>query len=286
MAVYERKWRRYAGPLSPASLRPGVMIRFAFQDIFASRLFALFYFACSLPIIIGIFLVYFSHNVPLLAAFGLADEFLGLWTMDFFAGLFLWQAIPAFFLAVLVGPTLVSPDLTSNGLSLILSRPISRVGYILGKMGVMFLLISPTTWIGSLLLFGLQSYMEGGGWWSENIRFLTSHLVGHLVWILVISLLSLGVSATVRHIWAARAALLAILFAMWAFGGLINEVVETSWGSIIDLMGAMVFVVAKIFNPAFSNPFPIWISWLTLLAYTALSLGVIYRKLRAHEVVR
>ncbi len=286
MAVYERRWRRYTGRLSPASLRLHVIVRYAIKDIFASKLFTIFYFACFLPIIVGIFLVYFSHNVPLLAAFGIADEFLGIWTMDFFAGLFLWQAIPAFLLAVLIGPSLVSPDLSSHGLSLILSRPISRVGYIVGKMGVMFFLISPPTWMGSLLLFGLQSNMAGAGWWSENLRFLTSHLVGHLCWITVISLLSLAVSAIVRHIWAARAALLAILFAMWAFGGLINEVVETTWGSVIDLMGSMVLVVAKIFDPAFSNPFPIWISWLTLLGYVALSLAVLNRKLRAHEVVK
>jgi ABC-2 type transport system permease protein len=286
MAVYEREWRRYLGPLSSVNYRFLVMTRYALKDAFHSKLFTMFYTACFIPILIGVFLIYIRHNLALIEAMGFPEEFMEGLTITFFAKIFLAQAIPAFFLAVLIGPALVSPDLASNNLSLILSRPISRTGYVTGKLAVMFLLISPITWMGGLFMFGLNAYLEGGSWWSDNLRIVMSQLVGHFTWLAVISLLALAISAWVRYKWAARAVMLAALFAMWAFGGLVNNIVGTTWGSVIDMMSSIVFVVAKIFDPEVYTPVPVWASWCSLLVYSAFSLWLLSRKLRAHEVVK
>ena len=42
MAVYERTWRRYTGPLTPLRGRFLVVTRYALSDAFASRLFTAF----------------------------------------------------------------------------------------------------------------------------------------------------------------------------------------------------------------------------------------------------
>ena len=52
-----------------------------------------------------------------------------------------------FFLAAFVGPGLISPDLSHNGLPLYLARPFSRAEYVLGKMSVLVGLMSLMTWI-------------------------------------------------------------------------------------------------------------------------------------------
>ena len=40
-----------------------------------------------------------------------------------------------------------------------------------------------------------QAYLEGGGWGFENWRIGVAYVVGHLTWIIVISLLTLAISA-------------------------------------------------------------------------------------------
>ncbi len=154
---------------------------------------------------VGLFLIYLSHNVKLLQQLGLTEELMGGLTVAFFRVLFGWQAIPAFFLAIMVAPGLVSPDLKDNALQLYLSRPIDRRAYVLGKMAVLGILLSPVTWMAGLAVFLLQSALAGGSWWRDNFRIGVAYVVGHVAWILVISLLTLAISAWVKYKPVARA---------------------------------------------------------------------------------
>jgi ABC-2 type transport system permease protein len=63
--------------------------------------------------------------------------------------LFSWQAMPAFFVAVIVGPSLIAADLANGALPLYLGRPVDRRDYVLGKLAVLAILLSPMTWVGA-----------------------------------------------------------------------------------------------------------------------------------------
>ena len=286
MAVYERIWRRYEGELTPLHWRGAVITKYALAEAFSSRIFAAFYMLCLLPTVIGVFLVYLSHNVSLLEQVGLTKEFMGGLTSVFFQFLFLWQALPAFFVAVIVSPSLIAADISNNALSLYLSRPVNRRDYVLGKMAVLALLLSPITWMGGLLIFILQAYLEGNHWGIENWRIGMAYFVGHLTWIVVISLLTLAISAWVRFKPAARGALFGIIFIRSGFAQAINAVTDTSMGDLIHLTRAIVNVVMSIFGGPTQGDLPIAFNWLTLAATCVLSIWMLHRKLRAHEVVK
>jgi ABC-2 type transport system permease protein len=285
MAVYERIWRRYDGNLLPLKWRAAVVTKYALAEAFSSRIFAAFYVLCLLPTAIGVFLVYLSHNVGLLQKVGLTTEFMGGLTAVFFQFLFLWQALPAFFVAVIVSPSLIAADLSNNALSLYLSRPITRRDYVLGKMAVLAILLSPITWMGGLLIFLLQAYLEGNNWGIENWRIGMAYLVGHVAWIVVISLLTLAISAWVRFKPAARGALFGIIFILAGFAEAINAVTRTSAGDLIHLTRAIANVVLSIFGGPTEGDLPIAFNWFTLIATCAMSIWMLHRKLRAHEVV-
>jgi ABC-2 type transport system permease protein len=285
MAVYERIWRRYDGDLTPLRWRAAVVTKYALGEAFSSRIFTAFYVLCLLPTLVGVFLVYLSHNTSLIQQFGLTKEFMGGLTSIFFQVLFAWQAFPAFFVTVIVSPSLIAADLSNNALSLYLSRPINRRDYVLGKMAVLALLLSPITWMGGLLIFVLQAYLEGDGWGFANWRIGMAYFVGHITWIVVISLLSLAISAWVRFKPAARGALFAIIFILAGFGEAVNAVTGTSIGDLIDLTLAIVNVVMSIFGGETQGKLPIAMNWLTLVATSLISIWMLHRKLRAHEVV-
>jgi ABC-2 type transport system permease protein len=286
MAVYERTWRRYAGELTPLRWRFLVVTRYALADAFASRLFTAFYAVCILPSVVGIFFIYLSHNVSLLQQLGMPPDLMNVLTSQFFMILFLWQAIPAFLIAVIVSPSLIAADLSNNALPLYLGRPIDRHEYVLGKMAVLALLLSPITWVMGGLIFGLQAYLAGGSWWLENYRIGLAYLVGHVVWIIVISMLTLAISAWVRFKPAARGALFAIIFILAGFATAVNGVTRTSYGDLIHLIRAINSVVLSLFGAPTPSGLPVGFNWFTLAATTALSVWLINRKLRAHEVVR
>jgi ABC-2 type transport system permease protein len=286
VAVYERTWKPYAGAQTPLGGRFLVVTRYALADAFSSRLFTAFYAGCFLPSLLGLFLIYISHNLGLLEQLGLTQEFMGGLTASFFRILFLWQAVPAFFLMAILAPGLVAPDLSNSALPLYLSRPITRRDYVLGKLAVLFLLVSPPTWVMGLLIFLLQAVEEGGGWGLANWRIALAYLVGHLVWILVISLLGLAISAWVRFRPAALGTLFAVIFVLSAFGTALNGITRTSIGDSVHLIRAIASVVQHLFGAPTRSGLPVAVNWLTLAAVAALAIWMLDRKLRAHEVIR
>jgi ABC-2 type transport system permease protein len=286
MAVYERTWKPYTGELTPVRSRFLVVTKYAIADAFASRLFTAFYAACFLPSLVGLFFIYLSHNVTLLEKLGMPQDLMNVLTSQFFMILFSWQALPAFLVALIVSPSLVAADLANGALPLYLGRPIDRPDYVLGKAAVLALLLSPMTWVMGLAIFGLQAYLEGGSWWLENYRIGVAYLIGHVAWIIVISMLTLAISAWVRFKPAARGALFGIIFILAGFGTAVNGVTDTSWGDLFHLVRAINSVVMSLFGAPTPSGLPVIFNWLTLGATTLLSVWLLNRKLRAHEVVR
>lgn len=286
MAVYERSWKRYVGALTPLRSRFLVVTRYAIADAFASRLFTAFYALCFLPSLAGIFFIYLSHNVSLLERLGMPADLMNVLTAQFFMILFSWQAVPAFLVTLIVSPSLIAADLSNGALPLYLGRPIDRPDYVLGKAAVLALLLSPMTWVMGLTVFGLQAYLEGGSWWIDNYRIGLAYFVGHVTWIVVISMLTLAISAWVRFKPAARGALFGIIFILAGFATAVNGVTGTSWGDLFQLVRAMNSVVLSLFGAPTPSGLPVIFNWLTLIAATLLSIWLLNRKLRAHEVVR
>jgi ABC-2 type transport system permease protein len=235
MAVYERRWRPYDGPITPLRWRFAVVTRYALARAFSSRLFTGFFVLCLLPPMLAALLVYLSHNLPMLQQMGLTEEFMASLIMRVFDILFAAQVFAAFFVALIVSPTLVAADLSNHALPLYLARPINRSDYVLGKMLVLFVLISPITWVMGLVVFFLQGYLEGGGWLLDNHRIALGYLVGYMVWILVISLLSIAISAWVRYKPVARVAIFGVFFILAGFGEMVNAVTGTSLGDLVNL---------------------------------------------------
>jgi len=287
MAVYERTWRRWSGEVTPAATRWTVITRYALAEVFASRLFTAFYVLSLLPTLAAVILVYLSHNLGPLAAMGVTPEAMDAFTMGYLRTLFLFQAVPAFFIAVIVVPPLISSDLTHGALPLYLARPIGgRWAYLAGKATVPGLLLSPVTWIAGLAVYTLKAVLAGGGWWRENLRLAIGFVVGHGVWIVVVVLLTLAVSALVRYRWAARGALFAVFFVLAGFSTAVNVVTGSRWGSLLNPVSDIRVIVLSLFGVADPHALPAWSCWTALAVMCALCVAVLARTLRAHEEIR
>ncbi len=68
MAVYKRSYRGYAGPLTPEWSRFAIIPRYAYRDLFHSKIMTAFFVVCFVPPLVFLFLIYFAHNFSHLAA--------------------------------------------------------------------------------------------------------------------------------------------------------------------------------------------------------------------------
>jgi ABC-type transport system involved in multi-copper enzyme maturation permease subunit len=286
MVVRDRGWSAWDGPVTPASRRFLVLTRFALKNVFESRLFLAFYILCLVPSAVALLAIYFSHNTQFLEQFGGVDSWFAKAPDWIFLHLFGWQTLPAFLVAVIATPPLIAADIGNNALQIILARPLRRREYILGKSAVLFLLLSPITWIPGLMTFTLQALLAGGHWTGENIRIAIAFFIGHLVWILVVTMLCLAVSAWVRLASFARGALVAVFMISSGAGRLINGVTRSSIGDLLNLGRAMDSIVMRFFGATPPSTLPAAANWLTLIVVVLGSLWVLNLRLRAIREIR
>ena len=287
MAVYDRRYRGYDGSITPLNSRFMVLPRFAWAQVFKSRLFAGFFTMCFAWPIAATLWIYLHHNLAALANVGLDGINLAPVDAAFFAA---FMGVQCFFLGglmtLLVGPGLVSPDLANGALALYLSRPITRTGYAVGKMATLVILLSLITWIPGLFLFFLQSWLEGWAWLAANARVAVAIVLGAGIWIVTISLLALATSAVARRKVVAQTFLLGVIIFGTIAGQAINQMFGTRLGFAFALPELMHTVWEGLFQVPLRAQLPAPVAWAALAAICGASIAILARKLRAFEVVK
>lgn len=289
MAVHERHYQPFPGALTPTWSRFMVIPRYALSRVFSQRFFLIVFIASFIfPLFCGT-VIYLHHNLAALQVLELPLEQLQrLFAIDggFFLNLLAVQARFACVLVLLVGPGLVSADYRNNGLPLYLARPFSRTEYVLGKMSILGFLLALVTLVPSLLLWGM-AYFLGDATWRNDWGWVGGSLfAGSLVVMVVLSLLALAVSASLKWKPVAAAALVAMTVVPAALGAMINQLFDTWWGSLLNLVEVFETVFAGLFADATSVNTPVPSAWAALSVLAAVSLWLLWRKVRAYEVVR
>lgn len=288
MAVYKRTYHGYSGPLTPEWSRFAIIPRYAYQRLFKSKIMTAFFVLCFVSPLVFLSLIYVANSFGSIAKmFGATDARSPITVDGEFFQIFLGvQSFLAFILTAFVGPGLVLSDLSNRALTLYLARPFSRVEYVLGKMSVLLILLSSITWIPGLVLFSVQSALAGAGWLFHNLWIAWAIFSGAWIWILVIAVLALALSAWVKWRIAAGALLLGLFFVAAAFGQAINAVLDVRWGGLINLSILFNAVWNDLFRTQQKEQISASSAWIMLALIGAACLWLLYRKLRAVEVVR
>ncbi len=230
--------------------------------------------------------IYIAHNVSFLKAFNPAAGNLLEVNERFFVFFCNFQATMAFLLTAIVGPSLVSPDVTNNAMPLYLCRPFTRSEYVLGRMAVLLYLLAFITWIPGLILFGIQADMAGWEWTRTHLWIAWGLFAGLFVWTVVLSLIALAISAWVRWKIAAGGIILGIVFVGAGFSLVINNVMRTKNGYLTDIMEMMKVVWAQLFRYDLGDGISATQAWTVLTGVSIASLWLLSRKVRAFEVVK
>ena len=293
MAVYKRTYKAYHGPLTPAWSRFTVLSRYGLSTLFNSRPFTAYTVLCFLPFLVGLAYIYIVHSAAAQAVLGIGKTIPGTVNNVWFVSFLAIEAWMGFLLAAWGGPGMITKDFANHSVQLYLSRPISRTEYLFGKVSVLATLLSCTTWIPALLLFFVKAQLQGHGWIWENFWMAGSILLGCLIWIAMISLVSMAVAVWVKWRIAATALMLGIFFLLPALGAILDAILRTHWGALMNFPYMITLVWAHLFRldaiHRHSSGFdvvPLWAAWTSLLSLCAACFWLLDRKLRAREVER
>lgn len=289
MTVFARTLGPYDGPLVPRSRRFLVIWRSSRRQVFASRILTAFYALTFAPLLVAMIYVYLRYNLPVLETFQINAANLPAADARYFFNLLRLQGFFAFLIAAFIGPGLIAPDLADNALALYLARPITRTGYVLGKLTVLAVLLSAMTWVPLVALWGLEVALDPAALAASDLRTLVAIVVGSALWIGLVSLLALAVSAWVRWKLIAAALLFAFFFISRGMGALLNVQFGTRWGDVVSPGKQIVTVWEGLFfgsGLGAGTGIPQPVAWLLLTALAGLGVLVLNRKLRAYEVVR
>ena len=153
-------------------------------------------------------------------------------------------------------------------------------------MSVLVYLLSMVTWVPGLILFVIQGSLAGWEWTRANLWIAGSIFIGLAVWVLLLSLLALAISAWIKWKIAAGGLVLGVFFAGAGFGTALNSVMRTQYGSLLNLTEVMFTIWSKLFRWPSDTGISLESAWICVGVVAAVCLWLLIRRVRAFEVVK
>ena len=196
------------------------------------------------------------------------------------------QDLPVFIVTVWLGAALIAQDRRANALQIYLSKPLTRIEYIVGKLSILMAFLLFITWVPAMLLLVVQVVFAG------NFQFLTANAylfpaitVYALVEVVMVSMAMLALSSL-----SANSRFVGILYtALIFFSDAIYNVLRAvtggtglswvSFGNNLAQVGDVIFRVPL----RFETPWPV--SLAIVVALVVLSGLVLERRVRGVEIV-
>jgi ABC-type transport system involved in multi-copper enzyme maturation permease subunit len=289
MSVFNHDYRPYEGQLTPLSTRPLVLARYALHEAWSSKITIGLFVLALLPCLVELVTIYVADNPIARALIMRGGPSLTIGE-SFFLKVLETQCWFALVLAAWIAPRLVSFDLSDNALPILLSHPISRFSYLLGKFLALALSLSYVTWIPVLVLFVYQCYASQEPWAMAHLSLAFGIFAGAVLWIVVLSLIGLAVSSWVKWRVIATGAIFAVVFVPAGVGGIASAILRTKWGLLLNVPVVMTEIwqrmlgAPEIMNARLEMPTSALVAVLLLACLGCVA--VLNARIRAREVVR
>ena len=278
MPIHDQTYRRYAGQRQPDGQAWKVIAATGIRTIIRKRLFLGLLLLAWIPFVVGAVMVYLNANFPQFTLLSMTAqrfrEFLD--TQGFFV----------FVITVWAGAGLIADDKRANALQLYLSKPLTRLEYVIGKLVVLAVFLLLVTWVPALLLLLLQVAFTGSfTFLRDNLYLFPAVTLFSFVQVLLASLMMLALSSMSKSSRYVAILYAGIYFFSHAVYGVVYAVTGSggySWVSVpatINQVGDIIFRLP----PRYSSPAVL--SVVAILVLAAVSVWILERQVRGVEVV-
>ena len=278
MPIHDQGYRRYEGRREPHGRRWWVIARAGIMERLRERKFLGLLLFASVPFFVRTVMLYLGSNVPqatfLEATPSTFREFLD------------QQSIFVFFITIYVGSGLIANDRRANALQIYLSKPLTRVEYITGKLVTLLVFLTAVTWLPGMLLLLLQMMFAGNFTFLRANVFLFPAITlfsAILVLFSAFAMLALSSLSKSRRFVAMMYAGL-IFFTAAMYQALRGMTTSRAW-AVISPEDTLDVVAAVIFRSPGTPSVPLWAALAMIGALIAASLWTLERRVRGVEVV-
>ncbi len=161
MPVYDLSYKTWEGERRGPLWRWLSIPKFAYMEFVNRRAFISFFVIAWLQFLLRIIYQYVRVNVEFLETINFPIRELVPVGPMYIKTMIDSQAPFCFLFAFMLGAGLISRDLLHNSATLILSKPIGRWEYFLGKFSTLFLLFMLLMWFQTVTLLFLNSLLSG-----------------------------------------------------------------------------------------------------------------------------
>jgi len=276
--IHDQGYRRYGGQRVPHGRRWWVIARAGLLSRIRERRVVILLLAAWLPFLVRAVQIYASANFQQVAFLAptpqMFREFLG------------QQEIFVFIVSILIGAGLIADDRRANALQIYLSKPLTRVEYIVGKLGTLIMVLTFVTWLPAMLLLLLQMLFAG------STQFLREHLflipaitlfAGVQVFVSSFTMLALSSLSKSRRFVAMMYA--GTLFFTAAMYQALRAITTSSLWAAISPRDTMNVLADGIFRIQAARPIPLGAAVVVVAVLIIASMWVLERRVRGVEVV-
>jgi ABC-2 type transport system permease protein len=280
MPLYDVSYHRFEGERTSHQRRCWALARTHIQTLLKRRLFLLLLAASWIPAIVRAGQIYIVHQFPQSAEF--IEVSPTLW-QDFLS----WQIrlLLLIFVVLYAGSGSIATDLRTGAIVLYLSRPISRMGYVLGKFLPVFLSSLTITLLPGLalllfqyLLVGDLSLLREAPWLPFSITVYSSLVAAYF------SLVVLAVSSLSRSARLAAAGFVMLALGTHALYGMASRLTFGEAPPSLSLIASAIDAANLFFGAPPRNDSAPLASLLAMGLLMVASLFVLDRRLRSKEV--
>ncbi len=278
MPIHDQGYRRYGGQREPHGKRWWVIARAGIMERLRERKFLGLLLVAWGPFIVRAVQFYIASNYAqasfLAPAASTFREFLA------------QQGIFVFFITMYVGSGLIANDRRANALQIYLSKPLTRVEYVVGKLTTLVLFLTAVTWVPAILLLLLQMMFAG------NLTFLKANLflfpaitLFSAVLVLVSSFSMLALSSLTKSRRFVAVMYAGLLFFTAAMYQALRGITGSRAWAVISPGDVLEVISARIFRAPGTPAVPFLVAVLVVIVMLAASVYILERRVRGVEVV-
>jgi ABC-2 type transport system permease protein len=276
--IHDQGYRHYQGQRAPHGGAWWVIARAHMQSLLRYRWFQILLLGAFAPFLFRAGQIYFSTTNAQVA------EFLAT-TPDTFRD-FLSQQGFAVFLIIIMQSGLIADDRRTNALQLYLSKPLTRVEYVLGKLVPPLAFVLAVTLVPAVLLLVLQVVFSGSlTFVRQNLFLLPAVTLFSIIQALLsaFAILALSSLSKSRRFVAIMYAGI-ILFTAAMYQVLRAITASRAWAVISP--GEMLDVIANaIFRSRAEPAVPVYVAIIVILVIIGAAILILERRIRGVEVV-
>ena len=277
--IHDQSYRHYEGTKQPLGRRWSVIMWAGIRGMLSRKAFVALLLVSWAPFIVRAVQLYLVTNIPQAATLVPVNP-------QMFRDFLEQQGVFIFFMTIFTGAGAVANDRRANALQIYLSKPLMRIEYIGGKLGILAFYLLFVTIVPAFLLLLIQILFSGSfDFILKNLFLIPALTLASLLRVFVASFTMLALSSLSKSSRYVAIMYAGAVFFTDALYGVLRIIAGSTRVAWVSISANIEQVTDAIFRLPHRYETPVVVSLLVLLGLVAISISVLERRVRGVEVV-